>query len=123
MYSIYVVFIASSEFGGKTLRRTSLTTTLNVRTVNVILLMLNTAVRVFLSNPVTKRCQRCRAMNIPFTRNKQKTRRKKEGGKLTTTNNNNYNLFSSNIFIEFITNAAPPASNSVYPQNLTEIIL
>ena len=35
-----------------------MTITLNVRTVNVILLMLNTVVRVFLTNPVTKRCRR-----------------------------------------------------------------
>ena len=32
-----------------------MTITLNVRSVNVILLVLNTVVRVFLTNPVTKR--------------------------------------------------------------------
>ena len=42
------------------------TITLNVRTVNVILLMLITVVRVFLTNPVTKRCWRCRVVNISF---------------------------------------------------------
>ena len=56
---------------GKTLRITSLTITLNKKTVNVILIMLITVVGVFLTNPVTKRCRRCRAMNIPFGRNKK----------------------------------------------------
>ena len=51
--------------------RTSLTITLNVRTLNVILLMLITVLRVFLTNPVTKRCRRCRATNTPV-RTKQK---------------------------------------------------
>ena len=74
----------------QTLRIISLTITLNMRTVNIILIMLFTVMRVFLTNPFAKRC---RAMNIPFgqTKNKEeeeKTRGEKEGGNLTTTKNN-----------------------------------
>ena len=45
-----------------------MTITLNVRTVNVILLMsIMTVVRVFLTNRVTKRCRRCRVIIIQFS--------------------------------------------------------
>ena len=61
-----------------------MTITLNVRTVNVIPLMLNTH----------------RAMNIPFGAFGQKKQKKKcgekESGTLTTATNN-YNQFSSNM--------------------------
>ena len=68
---------------GKTLRRNFLK--INVRTVNV---MLNIVLRVILTNPVTKKCWKCRATNIPFGRNKQTNKRKTCGEevaeKLTT---------------------------------------
>ena len=64
-----------------------MTITLNVRTVNVIPLMSITVLRVFLTNPVTKRCRRCRMMNIQFSGETKKYLRGKEGGNLTTANN------------------------------------
>ena len=67
------VIIASSEFEARSIswgEPLILTMTLNVRTVNVILILL----WVFFTNPVTKRCRRCRAMNIPVrTKQKKKT--------------------------------------------------
>ena len=36
------------------------------------------SVRVFLTNPVTKRCQRCRAMNFPFGRNQTKQQQQQQ---------------------------------------------
>ena len=53
--------------------------------------------KVFLTNPVAKRCRRYRD-EIPF-RTKKKNSREKEGRKLTTTTNivNMYNFISSNI--------------------------
>ena len=62
------VIIPSSEFEA-TLRIISLTITLNMRTVNIILIMLFTVMREFLTNPFAKRC---RAMNIPFGKTKNK---------------------------------------------------
>ena len=60
--------------------------------VNAILIMLITIVRGFffnLTNPVTKRGERCRAMNIPF---RQKKLPGKGGWKVNNNNNNNNNL-------------------------------
>ena len=44
----------------------------------MILLILNTVVEFFFTYPVTKRCQRCRAIDISFGRKRQK---KKLAGK------------------------------------------
>ena len=49
-----------------------------MRTVNAILI---TVAGVFLTDTVTKRCRRCRTMNIPFERKKKKDLWEKEGGK------------------------------------------
>ena len=68
------VIIPSLASQGKALRITSLTIDLNMRTMNVILIMLITVVRVFLTNPNTKRCRRCRAMNILFGRKNKEGR-------------------------------------------------
>ena len=67
--SISVVF--PPWIWGKTLRITSSTITPNLRTVNVILMILITVVRVFLTNPDKKRYRKCREMNIPIGRNKK----------------------------------------------------
>ena len=56
-----------------------MTITLNMRTVNVILIKLITVVKVYLANPVTKRCRRFRDMNFLFGRGK-KNLRGKDGG-------------------------------------------
>ena len=49
-----------------------------------------TEVRVFLTNPVTKRCWWCRAMNIPH-RTKKNLRGK--GGRQVNNNNNNNKIY------------------------------
>ena len=71
------------------MRITSSTITPNLRTVNVILIILITFVRVFLTNPDKKRYRKCREMNIPIGRNKKKPagKRRVETVNLTTTNN------------------------------------
>ena len=73
--------------------KTAFTITLNLRSVNVILLMENTVVRVFSDkrvdkNPLTKRCRRCRVMNIKLGRNKKKKFRETEGGEVNSNNKN-----------------------------------
>ena len=70
--------------------KTAFTITLNLRSVNVILLMENTVVRVFSDkrvdkNPLTKRCRRCRVMNIKLERNKKKNSGKRRAEKSTAT--------------------------------------
>ena len=72
-----------------------MTIPLNARTVNVILLMLITVVRVFMTNPVTTRCRRCRAMNFPVRTKQNKLRAK--GGWQVNNSKYNYGKFSSNI--------------------------
>ena len=56
------------------------------------LFLLITVVRVFLTNPVMKRCLRYRAMDIPSDETNKQTNKKLAGkgrvGKLTTTKNN-----------------------------------
>ena len=87
------------------------------------------SVRVFLTNPVTKRCQRCRAMNFPFGRNQtkpnnnnnnnnNKTCREKEDGKLITAATNNYVQFSSNISLN---SRYKPSSTSFKRYLLTDV--
>ena len=89
------------------------------------------SVRVFLTNPVTKRCQRCRAMNFPFGRNQtkpnnnnnnnnnnNKTCREKEDGKLITAATNNYVQFSSNISLN---SRYKPSSTSFKQHLLTDV--
>ena len=67
---------------------TSLTITLNMRTVDVILIILIISVRVFLTNPDTKRRRRSVYDEYPvLTKDKKKTSREEEGGALTTTTN------------------------------------
>ena len=87
--------------GSKILRRASLTITLNVRTLNVILLMLITVLRVFLTNPETKRCRRCRATNTPVRKKQKKNCGQKEGGKSKTTSIQLWLIFLKYIF-EFL---------------------
>ena len=55
--------------------------TKNVRTMDVITVIVNIVVKVLLINTVTKRCRRCRPRNIPSGWKKKKTG--KGGGKLT----------------------------------------
>ena len=50
-----------------------------MRTVNVILIKLITVVKVYLANPVTKRCRRFRDMNFLFGRGKKKLAGKRWG--------------------------------------------
>ena len=87
------------------------------------------SVRVFLTNLVTKRCQRCRAMNFPFGRNQtkpnnnnnnnnNKTCREKEDGKLITAATNNYVQFSSNISLN---SRYKPSSTSFKRYLLTDV--
>ena len=88
------------------------------------------SVRVFLTNPVTKRCQRCRAMNFAFGRNQtkpnnnnnnnnnNKTCREKEDGKLITAETNNYVQFSSNISLN---SRYKPSSTSFKRYLLTDV--
>ena len=80
--SISVVF--PPWIWGKTLRITSSTITPNLRTVNVILTILITVVRVFLTNPDKKSYRKCREMNIPIGRNKKKNLRERGGWKRLT---------------------------------------
>ena len=63
----------------KTLKRTSLTITLNVRTVNVILLMLNTWARVFLTKMSEISCDE---FSVRTKQTNKKTCREKEGRKI-----------------------------------------
>ena len=70
-----------------------MTKTLNMRNVYVILI---TVARVFLTDTVTKRCRRCRTMNIPFERKKKRLVGKGE----REVNNNNKLLCL--IFLKYI---------------------
>ena len=69
-----------------------MTKTLNMRNVYVILI---TVARVFLTDTVTKRCRRCRTMNIPLER------KKKLVGKGEREVNNNNKLLCL-IFVKYI---------------------
>ena len=60
--------------------------TMNVRTVNVITVIVNSVMRVLLIVPVTKRCREYLARDIPSG---GKNFREKDGGNLATTATNN----------------------------------
>ena len=64
----------------------------------MILLMLITVVRVFMTNPVTKRC---RAINFPVQTKQNKLQAK--GGRQVNNNKYNYGKFSSNISLNACT--------------------
>ena len=87
----------------------------------MILVILITVMRLFLTNPETKRFRKCCAMNIQFGRNKKKKTnlRGKGGWKINNENKSLWLIFLKYIF-EFMINTAPPASNSVHQQKLTE---
>ena len=55
-----------------------MTKTLNMRNVYVILI---TIARVCLTDTVTKRCRRCRTMNIPLERKKKTCEKRRAGSK------------------------------------------
>ena len=75
-----------------------MTKTLNMRTVNAILI---TVAGVFLTNTVTaKRCWRCRTVNIPFERKKKLVGKGER--EVNNNNNNNNNKLLCLLFLKYI---------------------